>query len=226
MESGSAALRQTVRRLRSTGTASVRAVVVKENDGKAKLVEGPRRGYALQLPKFVASPKPPLAIVRVRSKSRNPLSPRARDFSIGADFRLGRVTKGTRMDDGDNLVQRSSYNSPNQYKLQVDDAVPSCRLKGDAGQVLVEANPVRRLRWFRALCVRTGDTVTLKVWRIKKGGLKLRATVSKTETIGSIHHPRKVPLTVGGRLRDNGTMPLRDTDQFNGRVDRVIYDRR
>jgi hypothetical protein len=35
-----------------------------------------------------------------------------------------------------------------------------------------------------------------------------------------------VPLSVGGRLRDNGTIPVRAGDQFNGLVDRVVYDRR
>lgn len=101
-----------------------------------------------------------------------------------------------------------------------------CRVKGSAGAVIVAAEPVTRRQWHRMRCARSGSDLTLTVWRLEPDGPVLLSQVTASDETGDVDHERGVPLAVGGRLRDNGTIPVRAGDQFNGMVDRVVYDRR
>jgi hypothetical protein len=215
-----------VRATRNSGRLDVRAVAVRAFDGEARRAKGRYSRWSLRLPRFVDGNEPPRATLSVTSRRRDPLSPRNRDFVIGIDFWLNGASSGQNADDGDNLLQRGAYRSRAQYKLQADDAVPLCRVKGSVGAVVVSAEPVTRRQWHRMLCERSGTELTLTVWRLDADGPTLLSEVTGSGEIGSVDDERGVPLSVGGRLRDNGTVPLRAGDQFNGLVDRVVYDRR
>jgi hypothetical protein len=54
------------------------------------------------------------------------LDPGDRDFEFGASFRLDEESSGSEADGGDNLLQRGTFASPGQLKLQLDHRVPSC----------------------------------------------------------------------------------------------------
>jgi hypothetical protein len=215
-----------IRKTRNSGTAGVRAVVARAFDGEARRARGRYARWSLRLPRFVDGNEPPRATVRVTSRRRDPLSPRGRDFVIGIDFWLNGASSGENADDGDNLLQRGAFRSRSQYKLQADEAIPLCRVKGSVGSVTVAADAVSRRRWHRMRCERSGDDLTLTVWRLGPDGPVLLSQTVASGEIGTVDDERRVPLSVGGRLRDDGTVPVRAGDQFNGLVDRAVYDRR
>jgi hypothetical protein len=75
--------------------------------------------------------------------------------------------------------------------------------------------------WYRAQCTRDGNTLTLKVVRLEdRASWSYRASGATGRLQPS---SRTVPLSVGGKLR-NGGNPAASADQFNGRVDNVVYN--
>ena len=59
------------------------------------------------------------------------------------------------------------------------------------------------------------------VGSIPATGINATAALAR---VGAEVDPNRI--AVGGRLRNDGTIPVRAGDQFNGMVDRVVYDRR
>jgi hypothetical protein len=147
------------------------------------------------------------------------LSPGDRDFEFGAAFELDPESSGSEADNGDNLLQRGSFNDPGQYKIQLDHGVPSCRVAGDAGVLFVEADEaVDPGAWYSVSCRRAGDEVTLTVtpYADQDDGESWRAT-GPTGTVPFGDQP----LSVGGKVDPSGT-PVASADQFNGAVDDVF----
>jgi hypothetical protein len=215
----------TLKRLRNFGSAKVSAVVVRRDGGAAKRVRGAyRKGWAARLPMHAGDAAGPRAAIRISNKGgRDRLDPGRKDFVFGADFRLDGASAGG-LDDGDNLIQRGIFNRGRQYKIQVDMAIATCRIKGSEGAVLLNTEQLQRKRWHRVRCQRVGDRVTLKVWRITRGGTRLVDSVWQEEATGAVTGPTRRPLSVGGRLTDSGKIPGRGSDPFNGIVDRPFFD--
>lgn len=216
-----------LRSFRSYGTASVRVRSVTSNGGAVVRRPGHREGWAVRLPAYSAS-DPAYAVVRVRNEAlADPLSPGSRGFSFGADFALNATSSGTSADDGDNLIQRGLYDDTGQYKIQLDGRQASCRVKGSAGDEFVKVATVTvdAGRWYRVRCTRRANTVTLAIGEIGADGSVDFTSSSKTGSIGSVALERGVPLSIGGKLKSDGALVLGATDQFNGRVDRVLYRR-
>lgn len=209
---------QTVEAVTNEGTEQVEVVVADAESARIESVEGPDGGHAVRFPAYTGEAVAPAAVLVVAGEEAGPLSPAERDFEFGATFELDPESSGSQADDGDNLLQRGGFSDPAQYKIQLDDGVPSCRVAGDAGVVFVEADEaVDPGAWYSVSCRREGAEVTLTVtpyadrddaesWRA--GG------PTGTLTFGD------QPLSVGGKVDPAGA-PVASADQFNGAVDDV-----
>lgn len=188
---------------------------------------GSRGQRALKTPGHKASPDAPRAIIRVQDlRGADALNPAGKDFAFGADFRLNKVSAhgfAGSTDNGDNLVQRGLYDQSTQYKVQLDHRVAWCRVKGSLGAVEV-ASPVtiHAGRWYRVRCARSGATVRISVisWR---DGAAHQVARSMAGMIGDLTpFRRSTPFSVGGKLHPNGDV-VNTADQFNGRIDNVLF---
>jgi hypothetical protein len=141
------------------------------------------------------------AIIEV--KDSRALDPRRRSFAFGAAVRLTHA-QGAR---DANLVQKGYFHQTGgQYKLQIDNGVPSCVVAGGLGRVKVRAQrSVANGRWHRLSCVRTPTKVTL--W------IDGTARASVAERTGWLSNTSS--MRIGGKNLDAGN------DQFRGRIDSV-----
>lgn len=195
------------------GTGQVRASVT------------PGGSRAIRLPAFSSSTDRGYAIVRVvNGGAEDVLSPGDRDFRFGADISLDATSTGSNSDDGDNVIQRGLYEGSSQYKLQVDDGRPSCRIRGLVGEAIVKSDVrVTAGEWYRMRCERRGTTVTLTVARLLPDGATRLDTVSRIGEVGAVIMPNHIPLSVGGKLGGEGDLLPASTDQFNGSIDWVAF---
>jgi len=208
----------------NSGGAEVDVQTVTWGPGQVSAARSPHGG-ALGFPAFSAK-DPGFAILSVVSTGEDDtMSPADEDFAFGADFSIDRVTTGTPADDGDNLFQRGLYEGSGQYKIQIDNGRPSCRVAGLTGEVIVTAKArVTPGEWFRVRCTRHVNTVTLDVGTVPDTGpFEWTTTISQSAPIGTVIMPPHTPLSVGGKLAEDGTILPASTDQFNGSVDRVLY---
>ena len=81
-------------------------------------------------PPTPAPPGAPAAVLVATDEGSGALDPGAEAFTFGATFQLDEKSSGSEADNGDNLVQRGTFDSPGQLKIQLDHDVPSCRVKG------------------------------------------------------------------------------------------------
>lgn len=209
----------------NTGTAPLVVAAVTAQGGAVRTVAGSGgAGPGVRLPAYVAS-KPPLAVLTVTDRTGSDvLSPGTGAFSFGADFTLDAKSQGSAADDGNNLIQRGLFGDAAQYKLQVDQGRPLCRVKGRSGAVLVQSTrTVQADAWYRASCSRVANTVTLTLVRLADGSTW---TWSATGAIGEVRaSPGSVPLSVGGKVDGQGRIVVSSADPFNGVVDNAFYDR-
>lgn len=202
-----------VRRIRSSGPAKVQVTVTRSGGGDVRRAAG-RDGFSVRTP---ARPGRHAVIV-VRPQRRDVLSPGLRKFRWGADVALAPRT--VRKKAGSNLLQRGHYNDRAQYKLQVDNGVPSCRVKGARGDALVRADEALRPRtWYRLRChLRQGELVLRVVTAGRPGG-----QVHRTEArVGRLRFDRGVPVAVAGKVRTDGSLVPRSVEQYHGRLDNVF----
>ncbi len=206
------------------GTADVGSEVVTYAGGRITLTEGWDTGYAVRFPGYSGSVEAPAAMLLLRSREEaDPLSPGTRDFSFGADVRLDDESSGPGSDNGDNVFQRGTFEDPAQFKLQVDRAVPSCRVAGSEGAVLVSAaDPIAPGEWLRLICERRGDVVSLTVELLGDATTSAQSTQATVE-VGVVDFERSTPLVVGGKVDAEGRGVPASTDQFNGTIDNVSF---
>lgn len=211
----------------NSGDRRLRVSHVTSHDGEVTGTRDAPDGHALRFPRYDPQGQD-FAILKVRSRGTDDLlSPERHDFVFGADVAMDGVTTGTASDNGDNLVQRGLYESSSQYKIQVDDGKVSCRIAGVLGEVLVSApGRLDPGDWYRIRCRRAGDRVTLAVAPLTAHGTGHWVSHTGTGAIGPVLMASDVPLSVGGKLSWDGKLLPSSTDQFNGRVDRVFYQRR
>lgn len=181
----------------------------------------------LRFPIFTASPAPGRAIVRVTpaaSAQTDPLAPGTEDFAFGARFSLDAESQGTEVNGGNNLVQRGLASDQSQYKIDVDNLRPLCRVQGSDG--LAEARSSRDITpevWHRVTCTRQGGVVELTVEEEKGETYAVLETVSVEAPTGDLSWQRReTPLSIGGKLAANGEVIASATDQFNGQVADVV----
>jgi hypothetical protein len=208
----------------NTGTASLVVAATTAQGGTMRPVAGSAgAGTGVRLPAYHTS-RPPLAVFTVTDRTgADVLSPGTGAFSFGADFTLDARSQGSATDNGNNLIQRGLYTASAQYKLQVDQGRPLCRVKGRSGAVIVQSTrTVQAGAWHQVRCSRVGSTVTLTLVRLGDG---TTWSWSATGATGDVRVGSAVPLSVGGKVDDQGRIVVASADQFNGVVDNAFYDR-
>jgi hypothetical protein len=225
-------------RFTNTGTAGsgVVATALYANGGVLKVVAGQGTGnLAVAAPTHISTSTatPRSAVIRVaNADTTDRLDPGTGNFSFGADFILNTASAtAASKDNGDNLIQRGLASSAGQYKIQIDGGKPSCVLRQQTPikvtQITAKATQViERGIWYRAVCGRTTSggvtTVTLTVTRLSNG---TRVPVQAgTGSALDLSIDTRVPLSIGGKLTETGTLVLSSTDQFNGRIDNAFLD--
>jgi hypothetical protein len=207
----------------NSGWSAVEGETATRGGGQVTAARSPH-GSALRLPRHSAK-DPEFAVLKVTSLGDiDPFSPLDRNFRFGADLSMDDVTTGTPLDNGDNVIQRGLFGGSSQYKIQVDGGRLSCRVAGLSGEVLVRVPDRMTPRdWYRVRCTRRDDTVTLQVRKLARGASHDWTTVSQTGPVGAVIMPSRAPLSIGGKLEGDGTIPRSSTDQFNGRLDSVGF---
>ncbi len=184
-----------------------------------EVVPAPGAGHAVRFPAYTGAADAPAAVLVASDTGDGALDPGDDDFTFGARFRLDEESSGSKTDNGDNLVQRGTFDSPAQFKIQLDHGVPSCRVLGGAGEVFVKAEgPVDPDTWYTVTCERTSQEVTLQV--AADGEASGDGTWRKSGPTGPVSL-KDLPLTIGGKAGPDGT-PVASADQFNGEVDDVF----
>ncbi len=183
-------------------------------------------GSAGDFPAHTTGANAPRAVIKItNSQSFGVLTPANRDFWFGADITLD-ATNATpnSNDDGNNVIQRGLFNETSQFKIEVDNARPQCRLKGTLGEVSLQGNAITPDTRYRIRCERYATTARLRVWPINADGtLGAPVTdVAKPSSIGPLAFDVSVPLSIGGKLNNNGTIAQSASDQFNGTIDNAI----
>ncbi len=203
------------------GTATVRTEVVTSEGGRLRLAQG-ATGAGGRFPAHLGEDASPAAALLIWSDD-GALTPGNADFTFGASFRLDAVSEGGDADNGDNLVQRGLFVDKTQFKLQIDHGVPSCRIAGSAGEVVVVLDePVRRDTWYTVRCTRRAPEVRLELREI--GGSTPATVVSVQADVGTLRFGRRTPVAVGAKVLAGGVVPRTATDQFNGVVDDVVVE--
>jgi hypothetical protein len=204
----------------NAGTGSVQTEVRATGSATVEVVPGPDGGKAVRFPAYTGAAEAPAAVLVAIDQDGGTLDPGEDEFAFGASFSIDEESSGSQADNGDNLVQRGTFDSPGQLKLQLDHDVPSCRIKGDAGEVFVEAeDPVDPGSWYSMTCERRGSDVQLTVKALDGGSGG--GTWRGTGPTGRLEL-EALPLTVGGKTGPDGT-PVASPDQFNGAVDDVFF---
>lgn len=209
------------------GTADVVSDVVRLDGGAIRSATGPSGVGAFDYPGFDASSTPSRAVLRVRNTTSNDaLAPGRANFVFGADFALDATSTGTRVDNGDNLVQRGLYADSSQYKIDVDGGNLSCRIKGSAGSVMVKSSvDVRPGAWYRVRCSRVSERVHFVVTRFLSDGTTRTSSDTRWGGTGALSWPdTRTPVSVGGKLNVQGQIVTSTTDQFNGRVGKPMLN--
>ena len=220
-DEGLSAEGDSMERIQSSGTATLRIGVSTAGGGFLERVEG-RSGYAVRTPAFTATGKTPAAVLVIKPRGADQLSPGTRPVRWGIDMMLDEEQGDAPADNGDNLLQRGLFDHQAQIKLQIDHDVPSCRVRGSEGEALVVAETaVERGVWYRLACQLRGDELSLTV------GLPGRPAPQRWSvpaSVGSIEFRRSEPVAIGGKVDRRGNIQPRDTDQFNGLLDNVYLD--
>jgi hypothetical protein len=205
----------------SISVASLSGGTIRERTGRLS----PATNKAVRMPGFNPDATGPRAVIRVVDRTGpDNLNPGTGAFIFGADFMRDATSESAgSSDNGDNLIQRGLFGGASQYKIQIDHGEVSCRIKGTQGIVdVISPVAISAGRWYRVRCSRSGTTVSLAVSRWTAAGVSVTTNTSSTGPTGSLTPPTStVPLSIGGKLRANGSV-LETTDQFNGRIDNTI----
>lgn len=160
-------------------------------------------------------------MIRIDPRDSEDLVPGRADFVFGVLFRKDAVSSGSEVNNGDNLVQRGTFDQPAQYKVQVDRGQPSCLIRGADGELLAKAKMrVSPEVWYLAICGRVGESIRLTVTEFGIDGELRPIDVVATGPIGTVIWPgTPPPLSVGGKLSIDGELLGKNSDQFNGSLD-------
>lgn len=206
-------------RVLNAGAEHVTVRVSAVGGGELSSMPDREGGFALRFPVYARGSGERVVLTATSESVTDPLSPGSADFSFGADFAVDRVTEGTGLDNGNNLVQRGLSGDPGQYKLQIDRGRASCLVAGDAGEVLVETEQrIRPHTWYHASCSRSGGRVTLDLGTYE-GTPEQAVAVGPT---GAVYLPAATPLVLGGKATPQGQAVVGDSDQFNGAMDNLF----
>jgi len=137
------------------------------------------------------------------------LNPGSQDFTVSA---LVKVTSG-QLTSGANLMQKGVFADPAQWKLQLDDGKPGCRIagtgpNGTTSLLLTADASIAEQGWKFVQCKRRGDVLSLIV-----GTETVKSATGATMTITNT---AKVNIGAKGP-------GLTNNDQFRGELDNAIF---
>jgi hypothetical protein len=209
----------------AVGNATATAVSL--GGGRILATVGADGSPAARFPTNAESATGARAVLRVGTSGAAQLSPGPGGFQFGVDLMYPEGSAGdTTGDDGDNLVQRGLFGDQGQFKLQVDHGRPACRIAGSERETLVKAEDTLAAdQWYRLLCQRSAGEITLFLAELDPGS-EARAwrSWSVADRAGAIPTSRDpVPVSIGGKLNDQGEIVREAPDQFNGVLDNVVF---
>jgi len=165
------------------------------------------QGSALQFP---AS-----GTASLRAAGSSSFNPGTGNFSVRA--RLSVTAAQVSTTSGSNVIQKGRFGEP-QWKLQLDNGIPSCRFADVNGRSIVwrGTHPQRITdgAWFDLTCAKTPGRVALTVQRV---GAPTATPETTSVTLGSITNA--APVTVGSKGM------CTNADQFRGRLDNITFRR-
>lgn len=194
--------------------------VVTHSQGEVTSARDPSGGRAARFPSVEDAAAGNLASLVVTDVDEA-IVPKDEDFTFGVDVMLPAAATQTRRDDGDNLVQRGLYGAGGQFKLQLDDGRPSCRVEGELGEAFVHVGfDLEVGQWYRLRCEKSRQRLSLFVSELEGSEPTLWQEESAWAVIGSV--TSRAPLSVGGKVNAEESPVLDSPDQFNGVLDNVI----
>ncbi len=147
--------------VQNAGTGATDVDVHATGGAKVTVVKGREGGNAVRFPAYTGAATAPAAVLVAEDMLDGTLDPASGDFSFGATVQLDEKSAGSDADNGNNLIQRGTFDSLGQFKLQVDKDVPSCRVLGDDGEVFVKSEaPIDPGHWYTVTCTRTESEVS------------------------------------------------------------------
>ncbi len=193
--------------------------VVGVEGGGIERAPGRATGSAARFPSGAEAEQGALAALSVTDEERR-LVPGGDDFMLGADVKLTEEPHRTPRDDGDNILQRGLFGSGGQYKLQLDDGRPSCRVQGDAGEALVKLpKRLKPDRWYRIRCERTAQRVTIFAARLPVDEDTTWDSATTWAITGEVN--TVAPISIGAKVNIREELVQPAPDQFNGILDNV-----
>lgn len=219
-DEGLAAMGEELGRIQNSGNALMRISVATRDGGALTRARG-RYGFAARTPGGHARDGVgPLAALVVRPRGEDRLSPGTAPLKWGADVRL--PARALTAVEGNNVLQRGLFEDPVQFKLQIDDGVPSCRVSGALGDATVEARAsLRAGEWYRLHCQLRDGRLSVRVARPGRPG----GTVgSAPAEVGPLDFERSTPVAVGAKLNSGGEIVADSADQYHGLLDNVFVD--
>lgn len=213
--------------LSNNGTAPAVVSILSADGGRLARVSGPAgAGSAIEFPRYDGVEPAPRAVLHIAPAGVDDLAPGDNEFEFGADFRVNKRAQGEpKLDNGNNLVQRGLAGDSSQLKIEVDKGRPACRIRGVEGQVDVKLEAVVEPDvWYRILCGRRGNTVSVALERLTDGEPVVVESRQSSGSIGALVFLPSLPLSVGGKLSSSGHLVTSATDQFNGAVDNVVFN--
>jgi len=211
----------------NAGTAAVTIHVATAGGGRLTWAQGRTRGMAVRTPSYAPDGAVPAAALVVwpgpgSPGAPDPLDPGADPVEISVDLRADPAAAGRPGDDGDNLVQRGRFGETAQIKIQLDHDVPSCRMAGSLGAVVVTADrPVTPDRWYRLSCLRSGAAVRLRLVDLEGDAPPQDWVVARDPGTIAL---AGVPLSIAAKVGESGRIDPDSVDQFHGTIDRVVVD--
>lgn len=203
------------------GSVEVEVEATGASGGRLEWTIG-REGGAIRTPAFDDAEGTPTAALVAWPRRAGALDPGRRAFTAGVDFVADRPDRGRPGDNGANLLQLGRFDDASQVKLQIDHGVPSCRLAGTGGAVVVAAaRPVEADRWYRLTCRRAAGRVVLELTDLEADGVP--SAWEKRADPGDLRFGR-VPMSVGAKVAADGEIDVAGSDQFHGVIDRVFVD--
>lgn len=170
-------------------------VTVRLDSGRFKRVKG-KPGKALRYP--VES-----GFGLLEGPDRKAWDPGRRDFRFGVKVKIPKAQATRHM----NAFQKGYHKQAGgQWKIQLDQGLPSCVVRGDVDRILVRgADSVTDGRWHRLVC-----------WRTSEHGVRLfvdgKLVADKDAPTGRVANG--APLRIGAKKLGPGSV-----DQFHGRLD-------
>jgi hypothetical protein len=210
------------REIQGEGAAAADVSLLGLGKQKAIFGKGRQDSIALRMPPYSGETGGSFSALRIEPEEW--LSPGLSDFTFGADIKLDARSNGTAIDNGDNVMQRGLYADAAQYKIQVDKHHASCVVRGADGAVVVKSKVLlNSSKWYRLTCHRSDKTVKLTVEDLDSN--QPPEATEKTGPIGSLDMIGSEPLSIGAKIGDDGEIIGSSTDQFNGWLDNISYER-